>query len=388
MTSTTAPPLAQATSQSAPATASTAPDSGRLRNWVLGFGLWTLLALLVACQHILYLKSVGRPIAWGDIILGRLADWYTCAAFTPGYFWIVRRWPLDRRHVFKPLAVYVAATAVFVVGKFALYAPLANALRDDDDRVVTLRSSLAGGFITENVAFWCVLGIVLAVEYYRRIREQELRAAQLVAELSDARLDALAAQLHPHFLFNTLQGISTLIHRDPPAADAMLARLSELLRRTLRRGGGHEIPLAQELELLRLYIGIVESRFADRLVVTFDVAPGLDDALVPHFILQPLVENALHHGIARRAGAGRVEIAASRAGDELVLAVTDDGPAQGASTPAPLTEGIGLSNTRRRLAQLYGADQRLEIEALDGGGFRVAVRLPWHLRPVTEAVAP
>ncbi len=364
------------------------PADRRVRTWLLGFAVWTLLALLIALQYVIFARSAGRPVDVGEIVLGRLADWYTCAAFTPLYFWMVRRWPLERRRWVVPVSVYLGVTALFVVGKFAMHVPIMNAMRDEPGPPVTLGHALSRGFITENVAFWCLLGIVLAVEYYGRVRAQELHAAQLNAQLADARLEALAAQLHPHFLFNTLQGISTLIHRDPAAADAMLAQVSELLRRTLRRGGSHEIPLREELELLRLYLGIVERRFADRLTVTIEIDPGLDAALVPHFILQPLVENALNHGVARQAGAGEVRISARRTGENLELVVTDDGPAQADAPGVPASVGIGLSNTRRRLAQLYGKDQVLEAGARPEGGFSVTVRLPWHASPIIEGVAP
>jgi len=352
-----------------------------LVRWGLGFLVWTFLALLVALQNAVYLRSIGQPVEWRGLVLTRLADWYTCAIFTPVYFAMVRRWPIDRRHWTRHAPLHLAATAAFVVIKYALYVPLANLVRGGRSPL-TFGDTLAGSFVSEALAFGCLLGIVQAVEYWRHLREGELQTARLTAELSEARLDALAAQLHPHFLFNTLQGISTLIHRDPAAADGMLARLSELLRRTLERGGGHEVPLRQELELLELYLGIVESRFEDRLTVRQAVPPELGDALVPHFVLQPLVENALQHGIARRAGAGRVEVAAEREGDALVLHVSDDGPGLGAGARAFPRDGIGLSNTRRRLAQLYGDEaQSLALAPAPGGGLRVTLRLPWHTTP-------
>ncbi|HYE57911.1 MAG TPA: histidine kinase, partial [Rhodothermales bacterium] len=277
------------------------------------------------------------------------------------------------------------ATMAFVVGKFALFVPMINAIYADE-RAQTLGDALARSFVVENVAFWCVLGVVLAIEYHRRMRAREVQAARLAAELSDARLEALAAQLHPHFLFNTLQGISTLLHRDPQSADAMLQRLSELLRRTLRRDGAHEIPLREEIELLELYLGVVQTRFADRLRVSIHMPPELQDALTPHFLLQPLVENALQHGIARRAGAGHVEVRAVREGDTLVLQVTDDGPGlSGGSRQFP-QEGIGLANTRRRLVQLYGSKQSLTLAPAPGGGLTVTARLPWHVAPMPEPV--
>jgi two-component system, LytTR family, sensor kinase len=371
------------------ATVSTALDRSRhiaplrrgpagLRLWALGFAVWTALAFMSVSQTAVFLWSIDQPVRWSWLIQRSLADWYSCAIFTPAYFWMVRRWPLHGPARARPIAIYIAATAAFVVLKYALYVPLLNAIRPDGTST-TLRQTLTGSFISENIAFWCLLAAVLGVEYYRDLREREVQAARLEAQLADARLEALTAQLHPHFLFNTIQGISTLIHRDPEAADEMLARLSDLLRHSLQRDGGHEIPLTREMELLRLYLGVVQSRFADRLTLTIRVPDTLDDALVPHFLLQPLVENALHHGIARRAGAGHIEIAAERQGDALILRVTDDGPGP-APSPRPFPAGgIGLANTRDRLVHLYGDAQRLEIGAAPQGGFQVTVSLPWRV---------
>lgn len=362
---------------------SAAVHGNRLRLWALGFAVWTLLALINASQIIVYLLSTGQRVNWSFLLTRSLADWYSCAIFTPAYFWMVRRWPLHRQGMARPIAIYLGFTAAFVVMKYALYVPILNALRRNGTPT-SLGETLLGSFITENIAFWCLLAAVLGVEYYRNLREREVHAARLETQLAEARLDALSAQLHPHFLFNAIQGISTLIHRDPDAADTMLARLSDLLRLSLQRFGGHEIPLARELELLRLYLDVVQARFADRLTVSIRVPDGLRDALVPHFLLQPLVENALHHGIARRAGAGHVDIAAERAGDSLLLRVSDDGPGLPAgSRPFP-EGGIGLSNTRDRLLQLYGPDQALELGAGPDGGFRVTVRLPWHTEPAGD----
>jgi LytS/YehU family sensor histidine kinase len=258
-----------------------------------------------------------------------------------------------------------------------------NALSDNPENTLLLRQVLANSFVRENIAFWCLLAVVLSVEYYRGLREREMHSARLETRLAEARLDALSAQLHPHFLFNTIQGISTLIHRDPEAADAMLAGLSTLLRHTLQRAGGHEIPLAHELELLDLYLAIVRSRFGDRLTISTKVSPDLTDAMVPRFLLQPLVENALHHGIAQHAGAGQIDISAARDGDTLVLSVSDNGPGmQPGRKPFP-KDGIGLANSRDRLAQLYGTEQSLELQSGETGGFRVTVRVPWHLAPLT-----
>ena len=364
-----------------------APAAARPRStlvlWVVGLSVWTALALLSTIDVVIFLWANQQPVRWSFLLPSRLIDWYTCAIFTPAYFWMVRRWPLTRERALRVALIYIGITIVFVVLKYSLHVPLINALSNDTQRELVLRQVLAGSFVRENIAFWCLLAVVLSVEYYRGLREREMQAARLETRLAEARLDALSAQLHPHFLFNTIQGISTLIHRDPEAADAMLAGLSTLLRHTLQRDDGHEIPLAQELELLDLYLAIVRFRFGDRLAIGTHAAPDLTDAMVPRFLLQPLVENALHHGIAQSAGAGRIDISAARDGDTLVLSVSDDGPGiQPGRKPFP-KDGIGLANTRDRLAQLYGTAQQLELRSGEDGGFRVTVRIPWHLAPLT-----
>ena len=356
---------------------------GSLRWWLLGFAVWTGLAVLSVTQSAVWLEATDRHVDWGGLALSRGIDWYTCAIFTPVFWWTVRRWPIDRLHWRLAAPLHLAVTSVVVVLKYAIYVPLMEAVAPGLWQL-TFRQTLAANFISENIAFWCVIGVVHAIFFYERFREREVQAARLRAQLSEAQLEALAAQLHPHFLFNTLQGISTLIHRDPGAADTMLTQLSELLRRTLGREGGHEVTLKEELALLENYLGIVQGRFQDRLCLEREVPSGLEDALVPHFILQPLVENAIQHGIARRAGAGRLAVSARQQGGMLVLNVEDDGP--GLHSPAREfpREGVGLSNTRRRLAQLYGERQGLELVSRKEGGLTVTVRLPYHLTPVTN----
>jgi LytS/YehU family sensor histidine kinase len=285
--------------------------------------------------------------------------------------------------------VLFGATSVFVVIKHALYAQLGVwtspwlhpgvASRAFSER---FNNAMTGAYISESIAFWCLIGVVYAAEFYRRARDRELQAVRLRAELTEARLDALAAQLRPHFLFNALHGVSTLMHRDVNAADAMLANLADLLRRTLRRsenGDRHEVRLAEELETLRLYFAVIHERFKDRLSVGIDVPNALNQALVPHFVLQPLVENALEHGISRRAGPGRIDVAASRVNGTLTLTVSDDGPGLVGREDDSIQDGVGLSNTRRRLRALYGDDQELSVaRGESGSGLRVSVNIPYH----------
>lgn len=352
-----------------------------LSRWGLGFLAWTVLALLSASQWAVAMGAEGRPFEWGGLITNRLVDWYSCAVFTPLFFWLARRYPIDRGRWLRHLPLHLLAAALATPAKFALQRWVLVDLAGQDFPPLT--QVLARSFITENIAFWCVILAVHAIEFHQRVREREVLTARLQARLSEAQLDALTSRLHPHFLFNTLQGISTLVYRDPTAADAMLGHLSTLLRRALTRGQGHEVSLTEELGLLEEYLAIVQVRFGDRVAVTRGIDPAALTGLVPQLLLQPLVENAIEHGIARRAGAGRIAIQAIREGDRLRISVTDNGPGLERSAP----EGVGLGSTRLRLGELYGEKGTLTLEPGSPGGLVATVTLPFHERPVSLAVA-
>jgi two-component system LytT family sensor kinase len=348
----------------------------RTSAWLAAFGVWTALALLSSVQSVIFLSSINETIRWGPILLGRMADWYTCAVFTPVYFWLVRRYPIDRGRWKVSIPIHLVTTSLFVVLKYVMYREIMGWI-ETTRATPSLADVLARSFIFESIAFWCLLGVVHAIVFYERYRDREIQAAELKAQLAASQLESLSAQLHPHFLFNTLQGVSTLMHRDPRGADTMLNRLSELLRRTLHRGDRQEGSLEEEMELLGYYVGIMQIRLGDRLVFESDIGPSLRHACVPHFILQPLVENALQHGIARRAGAGRVVVKGARRGDSLVLSILDDGPALDPGRQA-MVDGIGLSNTRLRLERLYGEGQSLTMTPIPGGGMMVELVLPYR----------
>jgi two-component sensor histidine kinase len=228
-----------------------------------------------------------------------------------------------------------------------------------------------------NVLPWVALtGLVAGIEARRRAVQATVDRERLRAQIAEQRLIALTGQLHPHFLFNTLQGISTLIHRDPDAADEMLAKLSDLLRDLLQRRDQAMVPLSDELRYARTYLEIAQLRFAERLEFEIDVDPSLDQASVPLFILQPLVENALAHGIGQRAEGGRVTVTAQRDGNRLRLAVADDGA--GLTTSATMREGIGLGNTRERLRATYGPDHRFSLESRPDGGAIARMDVPYR----------
>jgi LytS/YehU family sensor histidine kinase len=219
-----------------------------------------------------------------------------------------------------------------------------------------------------------MFGVSHALDYYGKYRERELRAAQLESGLTRAHLQLLKSQLHPHFLFNTLNAISSLIHTDVESADRVIARLGDLLRLALDDFGAQEAPLARELEVVRSYLEIEQARLGPRLKVRVHADPDVGEALTPTFLLQPLVENAIRHGVAPRAGPGRVDVRAWREHDRLCLEVRDDGPG---ISPEP-GRGVGLSNTRARLQHLYGVEQRLDVRNDPCGGCVATVTMPFR----------
>lgn len=349
--------------------------------WLAIWIVWTVLALMSASQTAIFLALRGQAVPWTPLILGRLADWYTCAIFTPLFFWLARRFPLDRGTWKKSLAVHIPAGLVAVVVKYAIYVPLAGVI----NRGVrfgpvnqTLSQALATNILTESMFIWATIAGVHGIEFYRRYRERESAAARLAAELSQAQLDALRAQLHPHFLFNTLNAIATLVHTNPNAADEMISRLADLLRGALQYASGHDCTLADELVLARTYADIMQRRFADRVSIDWHVPPALGPARVPAFLLQPLLENAFEHGTANVSGATtHVQVRADRTDGILRVSVRDDGP--GLRTDGSSNgDGIGLSNTRRRLAALYGSNAALAIgPASDTTGTIVTATIPY-----------
>ena len=232
--------------------------------------------------------------------------------------------------------------------------------------------------------YFTTLGCVHAFAYFVEAKEREAQTARLAAQVAEARLGALRMQLHPHFLFNSLNAITVLVRdRDTLAAGRMLDLLSDVLHQVLRSDQAHEVSLADELRFLERYLAIEQVRFSDRLAVRFDVDEALLDAAVPEFLLQPLVENALRHGIAQRADAGAVEVSARRDGDTLVLSVTDNGPGPDADRRDVNRTGLGLANMRERLTTLYGARAQLELHARPGPerGTIATIMIPFRRLP-------
>jgi len=357
---------------------------GRWTRWAIIFAGWTVIALFFAGQLYYSRLLSEQPLTWREAASQQFIYPYLWAFGTVLVLWLADRFPVEgrlwRRHV--PLHLLFATAFVFVIsGLFHIiyFFLLMSSPGQQYNPAQTLRWIIYNS--SENYGIYGLLVLLNQVfRYYRRYREGELRASRLQTQLTQAQLEALKMQLQPHFLFNTLHSISALLHRDPDAADRMIARLGDFLRLTLENSGAQEVSLQKELEFLTCYLEIERVRFQDRLTTSIEVEPAALDAPVPNLILQPIVENALRHGIAQTRGPGRVEISAKRENGSLRIRVRDNGPGLAAITRPDdgLREGLGLSNTRARLEQLYGEAHRFELANDPHGGLTVTLEIPAH----------
>lgn len=342
--------------------------------------VWTAVALYFAVQaH--FNPSYEPRIAWSSALLINFTYYYLWGLCTPVVVWAGRRFPFERGRRVRAIAAHAFVSSVLttlqLLGAEAFLSAIG--VRSMSEMSERLAFAFAVNFQSSLPTYWLILFAWFAIDYYSKFRDRELRATQLEAQLSQAQLQALRMQLNPHFLFNTLNSVSSLMYSDVEAADAMLARLSEFLRLTVDKEIKQEIPLEQELEFVSRYLEIEKVRFEDRLRVSFDVDAEVRDAVVPSLALQPLVENAIHHGIAPRREGGAIEIQARRENGSLHLSVADDGV--GANHER--RERVGLANTRSRLEQLYGANHQLTFTDVAPRGFRVDITIPFR----TEARA-
>jgi len=351
--------------------------------------LWTVFGLFFALQAYLSRAYLGGGLSLGTALLRWLLCAYTWAILTPLVMWLSRRFPIGKRHLGRALAVHLPASFAFSVAGMLLYT-LGEQLLEPSGRFFT-RAAFANLFIAglhiDLLIYATLVGVLQALEHQRRQQERELGAAQLEAALARAELSALRHQLHPHFLFNALNSIGVLMEEDARAARKMLVHLSELLRMMLRGDRGQEVSVKDEIELLESYLQIERVRFQDRLQIQIDVDPEALDARVPDLVLQPLVENAIKHGVVPRPTGGRVAVSVRKRNDELRLEVSDDGPGLGASSPAG-RNGVGLHNTRVRLEKLYGERHRFELERASPRGLSVVLTLPFRVTPQGALAAP
>lgn len=347
-----------------------APSRRALPVRALVSAAWLGPAILAAFQVYVEQRVGNWPEASWRNIAFQGGDWLIYAVLTPFVFMLGRRFPLRRGRLWRHTLVHVGGSIVLCAAWAAGGTVLRHALRLAGQGSVALE--LAGWFFTSlpfGVAvYFAVLGVEHAVFYLTQ-------TTVLSDQLAEARLGALRMQLQPHFLFNSLNAITVIVRdRDTDAATRMLEMLGEMLHRVMRPDRPQEVPLAEELSFVRQYLAIEQVRFSDRLQPVFDVDPGVLGAAVPDFILQPLVENALRHGLAKQTSATMVRIEARREAADLVLAVVDDGP----GPPAEVREGVGLGNTRARLSALYGGRANLTLAPAVAGGAVATVRMPYR----------
>jgi hypothetical protein len=345
------------------------------------FGIWTLVGLFLASQAYFQQAYIHRNfnvqgMTWWQVLRLALAEAYVHGLLTLVVSYLAESFPFEVGRWPGLLLLHLAASAGFALLAVWIAVPLHRFLDPRSD-TLSFRELFAGlfqlKFGTEVFIYWLILGVCQALDTYRKYRDRELKATQLEARLAQARLQVLKMQLHPHFLFNTLHAISALMHQDVELADRMLARLGELLRATLDNAGTQEVSLEQELGFIQPYLEIEQARLGPRLSVEMDIDPETLDARVPNLLLQPLVENAIRHGIAPRCGPGRIEIRAHREQAMLHLQVRDDGLGLGGPKPV----GVGVANTRARLRQLYGVRQQFDIRNGEDGGVVVTVAIPF-----------
>ena len=314
----------------------------------------------------------------GSLLVLNVAYWFIPASIAPLIFRLVQRFRLDdQRMRFKAFAVHACAALVFTA-VHALGMILVRAVLWGPPPAGWLTAFQRTHLMNLDwllMTYTSVVGFTYAMGYYREVQARAVHEAQLQTSLVEARLRTLQAELHPHFLFNTLHAISTLVHTNPDSADRMISRLSDLLRLTFDRSGAARVPLQEELEFLQKYLEIEQTRFQDRLTVQYEIDPATLDAEVPRLILQPIVENAIKHGVSKRSGPGLVQIASRVEGDRLWLEVRDNGAGLNGSARTQVRSGVGLANTRDRLECLYGEAQTLEFSE-GGGGITVRMALP------------
>jgi two-component system, LytTR family, sensor kinase len=351
----------------------------------LVFGAATLLGIFSTLQAYrltaLNINEKMDIVVWRLLVLN-LALWYVPAALTGSIFRIAQHFRVDTTGWPRALGVHALAAITFSIihlaammgvravlwpGMFTGYGSWTSFVQR------SYLMSLDWALMT----YAAIVGLSYALGYYRESQARAIGAAHLEARLAEARLKTLEAELHPHFLFNTLHAISTLVHTQPDAADRMISRLSDLLRITFSRSGSACVPLQEELEFLQKYLEIEQTRFQDRLTVEYEIDPDTLDAEVPRLILQPIVENAIKHGVAPRTAPGRITIGSRLENNQVSLVVRDNGPGLSDSARAGAHEGVGLSNTRDRLECLYGTAQGLNLIE-SGHGLSVEMRLPYR----------
>ena len=354
--------------------------------WLAIVAVWALLGVLYAAPIYFEVRAeqhghtAWRVFSWG------ILTWLAWAPLTPVIIWFARKYSLVgeawKRNLIFHLPVFLSASVLHTAAATAIalsIEPFDNMGSSPKTFWARFPARILGSFASDLLVYGAVIGVFYALDYYRKYREREFLASRLEAQLAQAQLDSLRMQLHPHFLFNTLNSIVGLVRDNKNnAAVSMLVGLSDLLRHTLDHSARHEVELREEINFIKLYLSIQEMRFSDRLRIEFDIDPRTAKALVPNLILQPLTENALRHGIGRSANSGLVGIRSAVEDGHLRLTVYDEGAGLPEDWQLNGSAGIGLANTAARLQQLYDSDHQFDIRNRDGGGVEVIIVMPFR----------
>jgi len=359
-------------------------DTLRAQRWfrlILYVLIWTAIGLFFASYSPLWGRHIFRsPVAWDEALVTNLTFYYIWACLAPIVVWLGRRFRLERGSYLLSLSVHVPTSITLSAAQLLVAELVSQSLSAEPLNLYNTFREIQRTFVVyfhmNVLTYWAILGVGYGREYYQKFRDREVRAAQLRAQLTQAQLQALKMQLHPHFLFNTFNTISSLMHRSVDDADRVLALLGDLLRYSLQNVGVEEVSLNEELEFLKRYLEIEQTRFEDRLRVKFDIDPEVLNFQVPNMLLQPLVENAIHYAVAPRSGGGSIEISARKHYFTLLITVVDDGPGLPEGFSVSKSKGIGLRNCMDRLEQLYGDQHKFELSNRESGGLRVSLVLP------------
>ncbi len=362
-------------------------DTNCWRNWAIGFGIWTIVGLSFASRSYLQYQFNGTNVSWQEVYAGYMIDFYLWAIASPFIFWLNRRFPIERKRLTHRLIFHLFAALLLNFVVCALASPMlwhfgfTNKTRFPTLEAFFIFSISSPVLLHQGLLVYSGTLIVAHVfDYYRQVQIGKTRAIELASQLAQAQLTALKMQIHPHFLFNTLNSIAALLHKDVEAADRMLARLSDFLRITLKSSETSVVTLAQELEFLRTYLEIEKIRFQDKLVIEMKIAPDALAAQVPNLILQPLVENAVRHGISKQIAVGHLYINAQRKANRLLIQIEDNGPGLktgNGHSNKKLDNGVGIANTRARLEQFYDNFQFEIADRKNHDGTIVNLNVPY-----------
>ena len=349
---------------------------------------WTLVSIIFA--GISYAAAIGennKEFGFISALRLNLVQFYVWAVLSPLVFRFSRRFPIEFRPLnVRNLLLYFPALISFagihqVIHLAVLWSITPRWRQKYPALIDCYRAYFAFGFYIDLIIALLIVIAVHALLYYQSFRASELAQSSLKTDLAQAQLRALKMQLHPHFLFNTLHSISSLVLEDPPKANSMIARLGDFLRLTVDNSDQQLVTLKEETEFLRCYLDIEQVRFGDRLTVTFELEPQTLSAQVPHLILQPVVENTIQHAIAPRSTRGHINIEAKRLNSLLRVAISDNGPGISSNANLPWKQGVGLTNVRTRLRQIYGPDFRFELMNTKGGGVTAFMEIPFEREP-------